>query len=196
VFGCSASLILKLVEVLELLEIYLDAFFFFTWVYCTKGSLMFCESKGEYKLRYSANVPFGWDGLALCIFRFNAVAFNMSGFIINISQVLTLIPSYQPMGYHLIRETSVHVFMISIAKTIIIITIVYLINGVPRPPLTVNTIVISVSFLCRGHILYPWAMILFICLGISSPHWSLPRWSSRVSLRSLYKDSLEVIVIR
>jgi hypothetical protein len=55
----------------------------------------------------------------------------MSGFIINISQVLTLIPSYQPMGYHLIRETSVHVFMISIAKTIIIITIVYLINGAP-----------------------------------------------------------------
>ena len=27
---------------------------------------MFCESKGEYTSTYSANVPFGYSGLALC----------------------------------------------------------------------------------------------------------------------------------
>jgi hypothetical protein len=27
---------------------------------------VFCESKGEYTSRYSANVPFGCSGLALC----------------------------------------------------------------------------------------------------------------------------------
>jgi hypothetical protein len=26
---------------------------------CTKGNLVFCESKGEYTSTYSANVPFG-----------------------------------------------------------------------------------------------------------------------------------------
>jgi hypothetical protein len=27
---------------------------------------VFCESKGEYTSTYSANVPFGYSGLALC----------------------------------------------------------------------------------------------------------------------------------
>jgi hypothetical protein len=26
---------------------------------CTKGNLVFCETKGEYKSMYLANVPFG-----------------------------------------------------------------------------------------------------------------------------------------
>jgi hypothetical protein len=33
---------------------------------CTKGNLVFCESKGEYTSMYSTNVLFGWGGLALC----------------------------------------------------------------------------------------------------------------------------------
>jgi hypothetical protein len=33
---------------------------------CTKGNLVFCESKGEYTSTYSANVSFGCSGLALC----------------------------------------------------------------------------------------------------------------------------------
>jgi hypothetical protein len=54
-----ASLILELVEVLELLEIRLDTFFLYLSIDCTKGNLVFCESKGEYTSTYSANVPFG-----------------------------------------------------------------------------------------------------------------------------------------
>jgi hypothetical protein len=45
---------------------------------------------------YSANVLFGYGGLALYGVRLKAVAFNMSGFIISVSQVLTLISSYYP----------------------------------------------------------------------------------------------------
>jgi hypothetical protein len=63
-----ASLILELVEVLELLEIRLDTVLFLLYlsIDCTKGNLVFCESKGEYTSTYSANVPFGCSGLALC----------------------------------------------------------------------------------------------------------------------------------
>jgi hypothetical protein len=58
--GEVASLILKLVEFLELLEIRLDAFLLlYLSIDCTKGNLVFCESKGEYTSAYSANVPFG-----------------------------------------------------------------------------------------------------------------------------------------
>jgi hypothetical protein len=66
------------------------------------------------------------------VVRFKAVAFNTSSFIINISKVLTLTPSYQPTRHLLIEEISVPVFIISIAKTImIVVTIVYLISGSP-----------------------------------------------------------------
>jgi hypothetical protein len=59
--GEAASLILELVEVLELLEIHLDVFLLLLYlsIDCTKGNLVFCESKGEYTSTYSANVPFG-----------------------------------------------------------------------------------------------------------------------------------------
>jgi hypothetical protein len=59
--GEVASLILELVEVLELLEIRLGAFFsfFYLSIDCTNGNLVFCESKGEYTSMYSENVPFG-----------------------------------------------------------------------------------------------------------------------------------------
>jgi hypothetical protein len=46
---------------------------------CTKGNLGFCASKGEYTSTYSANVPFGSGGLALCGVRLKAVAFYWSG---------------------------------------------------------------------------------------------------------------------
>jgi hypothetical protein len=55
-----ASLILELVKVLELLDIRLDAFLLLHLsIDCTKGHLVFCESKGEYTSTYSANVSFG-----------------------------------------------------------------------------------------------------------------------------------------
>jgi hypothetical protein len=59
--GEAASLILELVEVLELLEIHVDVFLLLLYlsIDCTKGNLVFCESKGEYTSTYSANVPFG-----------------------------------------------------------------------------------------------------------------------------------------
>jgi hypothetical protein len=63
-----------------------------------------CERKGEYTSMYSANISFGWSGLALCGVRLIAVAFSTSSFIINISQVLTCMPSYYPKGYLLIEE--------------------------------------------------------------------------------------------
>jgi hypothetical protein len=66
--GEVASLILKLVEVLELLEIRLDVFLLLLYlsIDCTKGNLVFCESKGEYTSTYSTNVPFDCSGLAFC----------------------------------------------------------------------------------------------------------------------------------
>jgi hypothetical protein len=39
---------------------------------------VFCESKGEYTSTYSANVPFGYGGLALCGVK-QVVAFSWSG---------------------------------------------------------------------------------------------------------------------
>jgi hypothetical protein len=56
-----ASLILELVEVLELPEIRLDTVLLLLYlsIDCTKGNLVFCESKGEYTSTYSANVPIG-----------------------------------------------------------------------------------------------------------------------------------------
>jgi hypothetical protein len=56
-----ASLILELVDVLKLLEIRLDTVLLLLYlsIDCTKGNLVFCESKGEYTSTYSANVPFG-----------------------------------------------------------------------------------------------------------------------------------------
>jgi hypothetical protein len=30
---------------------------------------VFCESKGEYTSTYSANIPFGCSGLALCVVK-------------------------------------------------------------------------------------------------------------------------------
>ena len=66
--GEVASLILELADVLELLEIRLDTILLLIYlsIDCTKGNLVFCESKGEYTSTYSANVPFGCSGLALC----------------------------------------------------------------------------------------------------------------------------------
>jgi hypothetical protein len=59
--GEVASLILELVDVLELLEIRLDTVLLLLYlsIECTKGNLVFCESKGEYTSTYSANVLFG-----------------------------------------------------------------------------------------------------------------------------------------
>jgi hypothetical protein len=58
--GEVASLNHELVEVLELLEIRLDAILLlYLSIDCTKGNLVFCESKGEYTSTYSANVLFG-----------------------------------------------------------------------------------------------------------------------------------------
>jgi hypothetical protein len=52
---------------LELPEIRLDTvLLLYLSIDCTKGNLVFCESKGEYISTYSANVPFGCSGLALC----------------------------------------------------------------------------------------------------------------------------------
>jgi hypothetical protein len=63
-----ASLILELVDVLKLLEIRLDTVLLLLYlsIDCTKGNLVFCERKGEYTSTYSANVSFGYSGLALC----------------------------------------------------------------------------------------------------------------------------------
>jgi hypothetical protein len=59
--GEVASLILELIDVLELLEVHLDAFLLLLYlsINYTKGNMVFCESKGEYTSTYSANVPFG-----------------------------------------------------------------------------------------------------------------------------------------
>jgi hypothetical protein len=53
---------------MELLEIRLDTVLLLLYlsIDCTKGNLVFCESKGEYTSTYSTNVPFGYSGLALC----------------------------------------------------------------------------------------------------------------------------------
>jgi hypothetical protein len=69
--GEVASLILKLVDVLELLEIRLDTvLLLYLSIDCTKGNPVFCESKGEYTLTYSTKVLFGCSGLALCEVKF------------------------------------------------------------------------------------------------------------------------------
>jgi hypothetical protein len=59
--GEVASQILELVEVLELPEIRLNTVLLLLYlsIDCTKGNLVFCESKGEYTSTHSANVPFG-----------------------------------------------------------------------------------------------------------------------------------------
>jgi hypothetical protein len=48
--GEVASLILELADVLELLEIRLDTILLLIYlsIDCTKGNLVFCESKGAY----------------------------------------------------------------------------------------------------------------------------------------------------
>jgi hypothetical protein len=73
--GEVASLILELIDVLELLEIRLDTVLLLLYL----SNLVFCESKGEYTSTYSANVPFGRSGLALCRVKVKAVAFSLSG---------------------------------------------------------------------------------------------------------------------
>jgi hypothetical protein len=55
-----------------------------------KGNLVFCESKGEYTSTYSANVPFGWGGLALCGVKFKKLLLVGQVFIISGSQVLVI----------------------------------------------------------------------------------------------------------
>jgi hypothetical protein len=64
-----------------------------------------------------------------------------------------------------------------------------------KPLLTVSMADILVSFLCRGRTLYPFAVIPVLPKDYDSPL-VISRWSGRVSLRSLYKDSLEVIAAR
>jgi hypothetical protein len=65
--------------------------------------MVFCESKGEYTSMYSANVPFGWGGLALCGVKLKQLLLVGQVFIISGSQVL----SYNhPMNHFLIEETS------------------------------------------------------------------------------------------
>jgi hypothetical protein len=46
---------------MELPEIRLDTVLLLLYlsIDCTKGNLVFCESKGEYTSTYSANAPFG-----------------------------------------------------------------------------------------------------------------------------------------
>ena len=57
---------------------------------CTKGNLVFCESKGEYTSTYSANVPFGCSGLALCGVKLKQLLLVGQIFIISGSQVLVI----------------------------------------------------------------------------------------------------------
>jgi hypothetical protein len=87
-----ASLIHELVEVLELMEIHLDVFLLLLYlsIDCTKGNLVFCESKGEYTSTYSANVPFGWSGLALCGVKLKQLLLVGHVFIISGIQVLVI----------------------------------------------------------------------------------------------------------
>jgi hypothetical protein len=66
---------------------------------------VFCESKGEYISTYSANVPFGCSGLALCGVKVKQLLLVGQVFIISGSQVL----SYnQPMNPFLIEEHHYH----------------------------------------------------------------------------------------
>jgi hypothetical protein len=51
---------------------------------------VFCESKGEYTSTYSANVPCGCSGLALCGVKLKQLLLVGQVFIISESQVLVI----------------------------------------------------------------------------------------------------------
>jgi hypothetical protein len=51
---------------------------------------VFCESKGEYTSTYSASVPFGSSGLALCGVKLKQLLLVGQVFIISGSQVLVI----------------------------------------------------------------------------------------------------------
>jgi hypothetical protein len=55
---------------------------------------VFCESKGEYTSTYSAIVPFGWGGLALCGVKLKQLLLVGHVFIISGSQVLVIANSW------------------------------------------------------------------------------------------------------
>jgi hypothetical protein len=63
---------------------------------CTKGNLVFCESKGEYTSTYSANVPFRYSGLALYGVKIKQLLLVGQVIILVESQVLTLTQVVNP----------------------------------------------------------------------------------------------------
>jgi hypothetical protein len=54
---------------------------------------VFCESKGEYTSTYSANVPFGCSGLALCGVRVKQLLLVGQVIITNIEPGFSINPS-------------------------------------------------------------------------------------------------------